>query len=103
MSDDIDKVIRSPWVAGGLGALVGLRGAPGDTWFERFFNVACGSLIAGFSTPAVAEYFAIATPTMQGAVSFALGLFGMNIVAQLTTWIKVLNLSDVVPWFRRKE
>lgn len=102
-SDDFERLIRSPWIAGGFGALVGLRGAPGATWLERVFNVGCGSVIAGFSTPAVAEYFTVTTPTMQGAVSFALGLFGMNIVAQVTAWIKVLNLSDVIPWLKRSD
>lgn len=100
---DPEKIVRSPFLIGAVGALVALRGAPGETWPTRIFNVLCGGLIAGFVSPAVAEWFSLTSPAMQGAMAFASGLFGMNFVATAVAWIKQIQLSDVLPWVRRKE
>jgi len=59
--------------------------------------------VAVFVSPAAAEFFSLTSPAMQGASAFAVGLFGMNFVATAVTWIKNLQLSDVLPWARRKE
>ncbi len=80
-----------------------LRGAPGETWSARLINVVSGALIAGFLSPAVAEWFSLTSPSMQGAMAFASGLFGMNFVATAVAWIKEIKLADVLPWARRKE
>lgn len=103
MDLDPERIARSPFLIGALGALVALKGAPGDTWPMRIFNVFSGALLAGFGAPAIAEFFSLTTPAMQGAMSFAVGLFGMNFVAASGVWIKQLQLSDVLPWVRRKE
>lgn len=96
--NDWEALMRSPWAAGAIGALVGLRGAPGNSWGERAFNVLCGSLIAGFGTPAAAEWFAVISPAMQGALSFALGLFGMNVIALATATVRSFNPQDIKDW-----
>ena len=98
---DADKVVRSPWVAGALGAVVALKGAPGVSWPERAFNVFCGLLVAGNLSPALCEQFGLLSPAMQGATAFFLGLFGMNLVAAIVGWIKETKLADLVPWFRK--
>lgn len=103
MDIDPERVARSPFLIGALGALVAMRGAPGESWPIRVFNVVSGALLAGYVSPAVAEFFALPSPAMQGAMSFAVGLFGMNFVATAVTWIKQLQLADVLPWVRRKE
>lgn len=103
MDLDPERLVRSPFVIGALGSLVALRGAPGESWPIRIFNVVCGALLAGYVSPALAEFFSLGTPAMQGAMSFATGLFGMNFVATGVTWIKQLQLSDVLPWARRRE
>lgn len=104
MDIDPERIARSPFLIGALGALVALKGAPGETWQARLFNVFAGSLLAGFAGPALAEYFALPSASaMNGAMSFAVGLFGMNFVATAGAWIKQLQLSDVLPWLRRKE
>lgn len=103
MDIDPERIVRHPLTIGALGALVALRGSPGDTWLIRAFNVLSGALLAGFFSPAASEFFALTTPAMQGAMAFAIGLFGMNFVATGVQWIKALQLSDVVPWLRRKE
>ena len=51
MDFDPERIARSPFLIGGLGALVALRGAPGETWPTRVFNVISGALFAGFVGP----------------------------------------------------
>ena len=104
MSFDHERLWSSPFIVGALGAVVALRGTPGDTWMTRLFNVVCGALIAGFGSPAVCEFFSLTSPSMQGAMAFASGLFGMNVAAMVVGWTKSLQLSDFLPWVRgRKE
>lgn len=103
MDLDPERIVKSPFLIGALGALVALRGTPGVSWWERAVNVMSGALIAGYGSPAISEFFGLTTPSMHGAVAFGAGLFGMNFVATVVTLIKQLQLSDVLPWVRRKE
>ena len=98
---DIDRVGKSPFVIGLLGSVVSLRGAPGASWPERLFNVFCGSMLAGFVSPAVAEYFGLNSTAMQAGSAFLVGLFGLNLVATIVQWLKTITLADLLPW--RKE
>ena len=100
MDFDHEKLWRSPFIIGALGAVVALRGTPGDTWGTRLINVLSGALIAGYGSPAVCEFFALTSPSMQGAMAFASGLFGMNVVAMVVGWCKTLQLADFLPWVR---
>jgi hypothetical protein len=100
--DDADKIASSPFVIGGLGALVALKGAPGDTWFQRFFNIASGALVAGYFSPWFAEWAALNTTAAKAGCAFFFGLFGMNLVAAVTSMIGKLQLGDVIPWFRKR-
>lgn len=102
MDFDHEKLWRSPFLIGALGALVALRGTPGDTWPTRAINVISGALIAGFVGPALCEFFSLTSPAMQGAMVFASGLFGMNFVAMVVGWTKTLQLSDFIPWIKGK-
>lgn len=103
MDLDPDRIIRSPWAAGAVGAMVALRGAPGETWAGRLFHVACGLAIAGYLTDAVAQYFGLESSAMQSGAAFLLGMFGMNLAAAVTTAIRETRLSDVLPWRRGKD
>lgn len=103
MELDPERIVKSPFLIGALGALVAMRGAPGESWPIRVFNVISGALMAGFISPAACEFFALTSPAMQGAMSFAVGLFGMNIASAAVVWIKAMQLADVLPWVRRKE
>ena len=103
MDIDTDRLARSPFLIGALGAVVALRGAPGETWPTRLINVGSGALIAGFLSPAMAEWFSLTSSAWQGAMAFASGLFGMNFVATAVALIKEIKLADVLPWTRRKE
>lgn len=98
--DSANKVAKSPFVAGFLGALIALRGVPGASWKERIANTLSGSIMAGFLSPAASEYFGLATSSMQSAMAFAIGLFGLNLMASILTFIKNAKLEDYIPWKR---
>lgn len=98
---DPDRVLRSPLAAGTIGSIVSLRFSPGASKIERALNIAAGAALAGFASPAAAEYFALKTPAMQSAVAFAVGLFGMNLVATIFAWIKDAKLGDFLPWLKK--
>lgn len=100
---DPEKIIRSPFLIGAIGAAIASRSAPGEKWLTRMFNVLSGALFAGFVSPGLSEWFSLTSPAMQGAMAFASGLFGMNFVASVAAWIKEMKLADVLPWIRRKE
>lgn len=95
-----DEVVKSPWLAGALGAVVALRGVPGTSWWERVLNVLSGSLLSGFFSPALSEYFGMTTPAMLSAMAFAVGLFGLNLMAAILDFIKTAKLEDYIPWKR---
>lgn len=97
------KVVKSHFFIGLFGAIVSLRGVPGATIWARIFNTFCGMLIAGFFTGALAEYFTLVSETSIGALAFALGLFGLNLVDQLREFIKTLKWSDYFPFRKRGE
>lgn len=94
------ELIKSPWVAGAMGAIVALRGVPGLTWAERAFNVFAGLLIAGYVSPAAASYLGLAEPTMKSAAAFLFGLFGLNLMAAVVEAIRTADLGRFLPWKR---
>ena len=99
MQPDINpELIKSPWVAGAMGAIVALRGVPGLSWAERLFNVFAGLLIAGYVSPAAAGYLGLEEPTMQSAAAFLCGLFGLNLVAAVIEEIRKADFSRIFPW-----
>lgn len=99
MQPDINsELIRSPWVAGAMGAIVALRGVPGLSWAERLFNVFAGLLIAGYVSPAASGYLGLEDPTMQSAAAFICGLFGLNLMAEIVEVIRTADLGRMLPW-----
>jgi hypothetical protein len=103
MDIDPERIIKSPFFAGMLGSIVSLKWAPGTRWTERAFNAFCGSAMAGFMAPAVAQYLKLDSPQMQGATAFAAGLFGLNLAATGFRWLATLQLSDLLPWRNKKD
>lgn len=99
MQPDLNpELIKSPWVAGAMGAIVALRGVPGLSWAERLFNVFAGLLIAGYVSPAAAGYLGLEEPTMQSAAAFLCGLFGLNLVAAIVDAIRTTDFREMLPW-----
>lgn len=96
------ELVKSPFFAGLIGSIVSLKWAPGISWFERLFNATCGSMMAGFLSPAVAQYLKLSSPEMQSATAFATGLLGLNLAATGVRWLATLQLGDLLPW-RKKD
>lgn len=99
---DAFQAARSPFIVGLLGGLVALRSVPGATWTERAFNAGSASLMAGFFSPALSEYFSLNSPAMQSAAAFAVGLFGLNAVSLVVAYLKTVDLSKVLPFGKGK-
>lgn len=99
MPNDISpELVKSPWVAGAVGAIVALRGVPGITWGERLFNAFSGLMIAGYISPAAADYLGLEGANMQGATAFLFGLFGLNLVAAIVETIRTADFRGLLPW-----
>ena len=103
MDIDLHKLATSPEGAGLLGALVGLRFAPGLSWLERLGNTITGLGCASFIAPAAGEMFKANSPTMIGFLAFILGMFGMSVAAAIAQAIRDLKLAEIIAgWISRK-
>lgn len=103
MDLDIEKLARSPFAVGALGALVTLRMAPGTTWWERATNVLGGSVCAGYCAPALAEWWRVATPGMHAILAFGVGMFGLSLVGAVMQGIKDTKVAEIITgWVSRK-
>lgn len=102
MDFDTQKMASHPLAAGLIGALVGLRFAPGITWFERVTNVATGTIFAGYVAPAAGEIFHLSTVSMQSALAFAIGMFGMSVAAAVMQGLRDIKLGEIMTgWISR--
>lgn len=98
-----EKWLQSHFAVGALGSIVGLKFAPGATFFERVFNVGAGTLCAGFFAPALAEWWHVTSPGMHSAMSFAVGMFGISLAAAVAQAIRELKLGEILTgWLSRK-
>ena len=104
MDIDPERVLRSPFATGALGAVVtALKFTPaGTAWYERMFNVLCGSLFAGFLTPAFAEFTGLSSPAMVSWSGFMFGLVGLSLAAALLQAIKETPGAQIIAsWLQR--
>ena len=102
MTDDVAGLLGSPFVIGGLGALVGLRLAPEVTWSGRFTAVGCGLLTAGFVAPGLTEWLRL--PTLINLFAFAIGLLGMNFLATVYKGFTSIDIGSIVTgWLSRRD
>lgn len=97
----VEAAARSHWLPGALGAIIALRGTPGANWKERSFNVVCGAAVSYIASPALCEYFGMTTQAMQSAMGFAVGLFGLNVIASIQVWTKEMKVGDYIPWKKK--
>jgi len=102
---DPERLGRSPFITGAIGATVtALKFTPvGVTWYERFFNVLCGSLFAGFLTPAFAEFAGLSSQAMASAAGFLFGLVGLSLAAAAIQAIKDTTWAQIIAsWLQRR-
>ena len=103
MDFDPDRVARSPFTIGAIGALItAARFTPGASWLERGFNAVAGAVIAGFLTPALTEWLEMTRDAYVNGAAFVIGLLGMSVVAALIQGARDLKLAEIVAsWFGR--
>ena len=103
MDIDPQKIITNPLFPGVVGALVGLRFAPGSSLLERLMNVAAGAACAGFVAPAAGEIFHLTSVSMMGFLAFVTGMFGMSLAASVVQALRDVQLSVIITgWISRK-
>lgn len=102
MDIDPEKLVQSPFFPGFFGAVASLKWVPGATGLEKFINAMIAWSMAGFLSPAIAQYFGMSSKEMQAATAFATGFFGLNLAAVGFRWLASLQLSDLLPW-RKKD
>lgn len=104
MDLDPDRIARSPFIVGGLGALItAVKFTPGASWWERAFNVIAGSIAAGFVTPALVEWLNMDSPAYASGAAFMLGLVGMSLAAALMQAIKETPFGAILTgWLSRR-
>lgn len=99
---DIQRVVAHPITAGVVGAVLGLKWAPGTSMAERLINVCSGAAVAGYVGPALGEWLHLGA-SAQSAVGFALGLLGLSMAGALVDGIKQLKLADIISgWISRR-
>lgn len=76
-----------PFVAGVVGALVGLKFVPGLTWLERVTNLGAGGVLAYYTAPAIVSWWDL-SPQMLGFLGFALGMLGRELAQAEYRYIK---------------
>lgn len=103
MQVEPEKWLASPFVIGALGALVGLRFAPGASWSGRAFNVAAGGTCAWFVAPALAELGHVHSSGMAAALAFAVGMFGLSAASAVATGLRDLKVGEIISgWISRR-
>lgn len=89
MDFDPERVARSPFLVGAIGALItAVKFTPGASLIERAFNVVAGSAAAGYITPAFMEWLNMKSVSYASGGAFLFGLVGMSLAAALLQAIK---------------
>lgn len=98
---------RIPWQTigpGMLGAVAGLRFAPGASWRERAVNLVSAFACAVYVGPAAAEYLSLTGTRSEAGIVFAVGMFGMALAMTVVGTLRAVDWSGIASgWLRRKE
>lgn len=92
-------------IAGLIGGIISLRFFSGVTPLKAIPIVLGGWACANYGTPALVEFYQLKADGYQAGIAFAIGLFGMSIVAAVfqvihnTDWQAVARNAPVVGKF----
>lgn len=93
-----EDIVKTPDVAGAVGAILGWLSAPGGTLRMQSVNLIAGLGCAVFIAPFVSERAGMESHAAQMAFSFVVGLVGLNIIPKLTAAAKRVDwLSRFLP------
>ena len=90
-------------IAGFVGALVSLKYAKNTSTLGSALSIIGGGFLAVFATPAVVEWFRfLGSESATTFTSFVIGLFGLNLVAWLFTYIETNGWQGVIETLARR-
>lgn len=103
MDLDPERIARSPFVVGALGALVtAVKFTPGASWIERSFNVVAGSLAAGYVAPALIAWLSLRDEPYASGAAFVVGLLGMSVASAVVQAIRETPFGVILSgWLSR--
>jgi len=90
-----EDIVKTPDMAGTVGAVLGFLSAPGGTRRMQAFNLFAGIGGALFLAPYVAEQAGLSSQAARMAFAFLVGLVSMNILPKLTA------AAQQVDWLSR--
>lgn len=99
---DTAAIIKHPLAAAILGALVGLRFAPGLTWGQRAVNAASSVALAMIFGPMGSDMLSL-SDTGSSALSGGIALFGLGLADQVQAAIKAGEWRSWVPGMQRNK
>jgi hypothetical protein len=91
-----EDIVKTPDVAGTVGAVLGWLSAPGKTLKDQAFNLGAGLAAAMYLAPFLAERFGWESPTGRIAFAFLVGLGGMNLLAKVISAFKAFDWSALL-------
>lgn len=87
---------------GVAGSLFGLRFIPCETWFERACVFASGVSASVYLAPLLLEFTGASTVAALTGVGFAVGAFGLVVVAELVKAWREVGLADILrAWLKK--
>ena len=98
---DTTSIIKHPVAAAFLGALVGLRFAPGLTWGQRAFNAISSVALAMIFGPMGSDMLQL-SEAGTSALSGGIALFGLGLADQVQAAIKAGEWRAWIPGAQRK-
>lgn len=100
---NLDQITQHPLTPGAVGAVIGLRWAPGASWPDKAINVVGGAACAAYLGPLVCSLLRLTAQPATAAIGFALGLFGLSLVGAVMDGIRNIKLADVASsWLTRR-
>ena len=103
MDIDPERLARSPFLVGAIGALItAVKFTPGACWAERSFNVIAGAAAAGYISPALVDWLGMSSPSYLSGAAFLVGMVGMSLASAMLQAIKETPFGAILAsWLSR--
>jgi len=94
------KTLAIPTV---LGSFISLRWAPGKKFIHKLTNFTASCVIGYYAAPGVVDFFNVNTEGMASLIAIFIGMFGLNLSAQISEGIRQIDFSVIfTSWLRKK-
>lgn len=97
------KTLANPVSAGVLGSFISLNWAPGKRFVHKLINFFSSCVIVYYTAPGFVDFFNIHTDAMASLISLFIGMFGLNLSAQISEGVRQTQFSTIITsWLRKK-